>query len=573
MLLSNLGSRTDAQDEDSQIIDIRVFASAAAGADYPIELSVVRWRDFPSGVLRLDAATLTELRTLESDPSAYGRVLGAALFADGAVGGPYRETVAAFQARGEELRVRLRLDPLELHAIHWERVYHPVAGAWHPLAVTAATPFSRYIPAQQWDRPLPVTERPLRILAVLASPANLADYSLDAISSAERQALHAALDGLAPEVVATYLETGTANPATLNQIRLKLSDGYQMVHFLCHGTVVPGSSVLYLEREDGTVEAVQADRLVDAFKALAHPPLLCLLAACESATRGRTDGFVPLGPALVEDGGVQAVIAMSDQIGVVTARCFTAQFYTRLLHHGLVDLAVNEARAQIRDQWDWGVPVLFSRLPDNQLIDFPVGRFYADYLAHTDGAFAAAGAALIVARWQEHGQQLVHDLGQLIRELSKSHQVMVGFASAFRRTGQDPATFAQRFETFYYDFKAHYDGQTWVEEETSCRKILELKAQILPHLQPPVLDNATFTQLAAELDMLADSDGHLLQLFRTYLDAMNTVVEEIWAQLGSDVQGALGRKRDFEAQITPSFQRSKAMLDAMSASTTHIAAA
>jgi hypothetical protein len=54
---------------------------------------------------------------------------------------------------------------------------------------------------------------------------------------------------------------------------------------------------------------------------------------------------------------------------------------------------------------------------------------------------------------------------------------------------------------------------------------------------------------------------------------MNTVVEEIWGQLGSDVQGALGRKRDFEAQITPSFQRSKAMLHAMSASTTHIAAA
>jgi len=148
---------------------------------------------------------------------------------------------------------------------------------------------------------------------------------------------------------------------------------------------------------------------------------------------------------------------------------------------------------------------------------------------------------------------------------------MVDFASAFRRIGQDPATFAQRFETFYYDFKAHYDGKTWVDEETSCREIFKLQTRVLPVLEL-LLDNATFKQLREELDLLAQSDLHLLPFFRTYLDAMNTVVEEIWARLASDIPGALSLKRDFEAQITPSFQRSKAMLQAMNTSTTHIAA-
>jgi len=36
-----------------------------------------------------------------------------------------------------------------------------------------------------------------------------------------------------------------------------------------------------------------------------------------------------------------------------------------------VDLAVHEAREVVRERRDWSVPVLFSRLPDNQLFDVP----------------------------------------------------------------------------------------------------------------------------------------------------------------------------------------------------------
>jgi hypothetical protein len=188
MLASNLGPRAD-----YATLEIRVFEPAAPGEDYPVELSVLAWRTFPRCTLHIDHANLM---TLDADSRAYGRALGETLFADDAVGLPYRETLAAVQGRGDGLRVRLRVDPPELAALRWERVYHPLAGEWHPLGSTAATPFSRSVPAQQWDRPMPATERPLRMLAVIASPGGLDKFTLDPIADEERQRLHSTLDGL-----------------------------------------------------------------------------------------------------------------------------------------------------------------------------------------------------------------------------------------------------------------------------------------------------------------------------------------------------------------------------------------
>ncbi|MSP12192.1 MAG: CHAT domain-containing protein [Chloroflexi bacterium] len=345
-----------------QPVDIRIFASVTPD-EYPVELSVPGWRDFERVAARLDPA---HLLTIAADPQAYGLALGQGLFADSALGPAYRETQAAFQARKQGLRIRIRLDPDELHALHWERIFHPFSGGWYPLGVTADTPFSRHVFIKDFKRAEPETARPLKVLAIIASPPEQNPYNLVPIPLEQRQRLHRTLDGL-PSVRITYLETGSTTPPTLEQIRPQLAQGYHIVHFLCHGAITPGGTVLYLESESGDVKPVEKSDLVSAFTALAQKPLLCFLAACETAAGGRHDAFVPLGPALVEGGGVHAVVAMSDRVGMVTASTFTSQFYTRLVAHGAVDLAVNEARAQIRDQWDWGVPVLFMRLLDGQL--------------------------------------------------------------------------------------------------------------------------------------------------------------------------------------------------------------
>lgn len=562
MLARNLGPR-----EDYTTLEIRFFPRATPAETYPVELSVLGWRTFQRCAVQID---LVNLMTLDSDSNAYGKALGLALFAGDTLGVPYRETLAAIQGRGDGLRVRLRIDPQELQSLHWERIYHPLAGEWHPLGSTAITPFSRYVPAQQWDRPLPVTQRPLRMLAVIASPENLARFSLDNIDAEERQALHSTLDALS-DVEVTYLESGTASPPTLNTIRKALADGLHLVHVLCHGARTQGGTVLYLEGETGKVDPVASERLVSAFKAVSLPPPLCFLAACESAKRDRHDAFVPLGPALVEDGGVQAVVAMSDRVGLSTAQTFAGQFYVRLMLHGVVDLAVNEARALVQDEWDWGVPILFSRLPDNQLIDFPVGRIYDRHLSHTDRAYVAADEALAAARLEDHGSDLVHDLEQLIDELSNSHRVLVKTTRPYRRLGRDASTFVDKFWDFYPEFKEVYDSHTWQEEETSCRRIRELGALVLPKVKP-LLDDNTFSQLIGEIEQLGAGDVIIIQSFREFLESMDEAVEDIKTNIMTgDVDEAMQVWSAFEMQISPSFRRSKEMFERMSNSITAVA--
>ncbi|MAT41831.1 MAG: hypothetical protein CL609_05780 [Anaerolineaceae bacterium] len=546
--------------EDYSNLQINIRKPGSVGEPYNIQMNIPGWRYFEPALFQFNPA---ELLALTPDPSAYGQSLGKVFFSEESIGDSYAESIAAIQARGDGLRVQLVIEPPELQEILWERIYHPISGKWFPLGSTAITPFSRFIRPHQWDRPSPITTRPLRLLVVIASPTNLeSGFQLHPISSEESQRLHAVLDQI-PELSVTYLESRTDNPPTLNNIRQHLADGYHFLHFLCHGAYTQVGIGLFLEDEDGLVDPVEQNRLIAAFKVLKKPPVFSFLAACETAKQERHDAFIPLGPALVGDGGLQAVVAMTGKVGLELAQRFAGQFYVRLLKHGIVDLAMNEARALVQDDWDWGVPVLFTRLEDNQLIDFPIGRIYERYLRHSDLAFAAVDEVLSNARLEDHGQKLVEDLQLLVEELSKSHAVQVEVASKFRRTGRNPQDFAQKFEDFYYDFKDYYDNQTWIKENSSCGRIGDLQARILPKLSP-LLSSTNFDLLQKELNLLSNADADLVQNFSEYLNLMNETVEEIWTNLENEkVEDAIQIKREFESQISPSFQRSKAMFERM----------
>ena len=205
--------------ESYRAVEIRVFPGRSEEAEYPVALRVAGGPEF-QGRLRLDKAALL---AKEASPKDYGLALGQALFGDDALGDGYQQAMA----NAQRLRVRLQIDPPELLLVRWERLYHPLAGRWLPLGSTGDTPFSRYVPVQRWGRPSPVTQRPLRLLAVIASPADLDDYKLDPIPDEERDALHGVLDGL-PGLEVTYLESGSADlggraqPPTLNRERQAL---------------------------------------------------------------------------------------------------------------------------------------------------------------------------------------------------------------------------------------------------------------------------------------------------------------------------------------------------------------
>ncbi|MSP14927.1 MAG: hypothetical protein EXR62_18460 [Chloroflexi bacterium] len=127
-----------AQSAAFQPVDIRIFASTTS-TEYRVELSGPDQIGFAPRTLKLDRVRLL---SLEADPAAYGLALGRALFAEDVLGRAYQGTLA----RSPRLRVRLHLNPPELHAVHWERIYYPLPGGhWEPLGVTGDTPFSRYV--------------------------------------------------------------------------------------------------------------------------------------------------------------------------------------------------------------------------------------------------------------------------------------------------------------------------------------------------------------------------------------------------------------------------------------------
>ncbi len=174
-----------------------------------------------------------------------------------------------------------------------------------------------------------------------------------------------------------------------------------------------------------------------------------------------------------------AVIASPSNVD--TARLFTSQFYARLLNHGLADLATNEARALVQDQWNCGVPVLFCRLDDSQLVDFPAGRAIAEI-----GSVATTmDRTLEAARRQDHGEQLVRELEQLLAAFEASFRDLVQYGTEFRAVGSDPATFSEKFQPLYLSFKAYYDQETFDHEQALLREMMRLKADLQFKLSRP----------------------------------------------------------------------------------------
>ncbi len=538
--------------------EIRILPPVQKGKPYRAALKVAGWREFPPHPLRLD---LARLAALEFDPQAYGRLLGKKLFPATGLGADYCETLAVMRSRDEDLHLHLVIEPPELQALRWERAYHRVDEKWQPLAAAADTPFCRQAACETWKRPAAVYERPLRMLVVISSPEGIQqDYSLAPITPAERRLLRQKLDGRA-ELSVVYLESGTPNPPTLNELRAALQQGFHLVHFLGHGALVPAGSVLFLEKDDCSADPVTAERLVEAFSTVDRPPQFAFLAACESARFDAGSPFQPLGIELVTRGGAAAVLAMFDRVSKETAHAFADQFYTRLFLHGMVDAAANEARQLIRERWDWGAPVLFSRLEDNQLIDFPVGRIYENALAPNDRTFEALRSAQQAA--QEQGLGNLNAINALIREMSKSHSLLADLTGDFRRLGRDPATFAQEFEPYYYQFKGLYDGETWTQAGSSSFEIGMLANQVVravgSYLKPEERD-----ALRQALGSLESSNLEVLKFFREFLDQMDAVVEKIWSliQEGRPNQ-AVQARLTFEAQINPSLRRSKELFDRM----------
>ena len=368
--------------QDLVDLEIRIFPSDASAGGYPVEITLGGQQEFPRGILASGVVPWAS----SGVPAQDGQKLFDTLFADGALRAAWAE------ARGQapQRRVRLRIDPsaAELHALPWELLQQEAVA----LAAHAGTPFSRYLPiALPWGGA--VQERPIRMLIVVSDPADLqSKYDLAPIDvDLEREILESALEGMEPgqlemdfmdaPVTPERLEAalrgtsgqalrGTSGQALRGTSGQALREGYHILHFIGHGAFSArrGKAALYLQDDEGNAQRLLDDALVSMVARQGVQPRLVFLAACQSATRSTSDAFLGLGPKLV-NAGVPAVVAMQDVVTVETARKFGDAFYGRLLEHGQVDLAINQARSTLltAGRADAAVPVLFMRLKSGQL--------------------------------------------------------------------------------------------------------------------------------------------------------------------------------------------------------------
>ena len=156
--------------------------------------------------------------------------------------------------------------------------------------------------------------------------------------------------------------------ASLGRIIPALREGFDIFYLVCHGALVDGEPLLWLEDENGAIARVRGMDLVLRLKDMLRPPRLVVLASCQSAGVGgqaRSDdkgALAALGPKLAE-AGIPAVIAMQDSVRMDTAAKFFTVFFRELAQDGQIDRAMAVARSAVHnDQPDWSVPVLITRL-------------------------------------------------------------------------------------------------------------------------------------------------------------------------------------------------------------------
>jgi len=337
-------------------LEIRIFQLEDTG--YPVEITLGDQQEFPRGYLAANILPWEE----SGDAAADGQRLLETLLADDALRSAWAE--ARGQAAQRRLRLRIDTNATELHALPWESLQEGAA----MLSAQADTPFSRYLPiALPWSGP--VEERPIRVLVVISDPDDIEEkYNLTRVDAeAERKTLESAFESAdSSELEVDFLDP----PVTPERLEGKLRDGYHILYYLGHGafSAKRGQAVLYVQEDEGHTRLLRDDELASMLARQGIQPRLVFLAACQSAARSTADAFLGLAPKLVSV-GVPAVVAMQDLVTVESARTFSATFYRRLLEHGQVDLAVNEARSTLltAGRPDATVPTLFMRLKSGQL--------------------------------------------------------------------------------------------------------------------------------------------------------------------------------------------------------------
>ena len=298
-----------------------------------------------------------------TEPQDYGRALTRALFAEADLLAAFSQAFGSVRAQNQSLRLRLWLDPdaEALQDLCWELMCNPLDDSI--LSSGENVLFSRFLGSSTLS---PLERRPLerlRALVVVANPDGLENNHLAPIQ--EQEEIRRAVEAIGL-TCATLPDPLSGRRATLDNLVEMLRPGCDLLYLVCHGTIANGKAWLWLEGSNRTIERVDADALISRLKDLGSLPALVVLASCQSAGNAEGQARVALGPRLVQ-AGTGAVLAMQGNLSMDTSAAFMPVFFRELCRHGNVDQAAAVARSTVRKRPDWWLPVLFSRLQDNQL--------------------------------------------------------------------------------------------------------------------------------------------------------------------------------------------------------------
>lgn len=348
--------------------DFELSLHQRSGSAYTIEGRLSLPGDDADQRFGLDAPLIFEYDPLDFEglvdlPDEYGKALTEKLFADDGTKTMWASVTSAAAAAGATLRMRLLIGPsaAELNGVYWETLRNPKDNS--PLFTGENLLFSRYLSSSDMR---PVNLRPkqaLKALAVSANPSDLANYKLAPVDVAGEldRARHALKD-----IPLEVYPSAPGEFATLEKIMEKLRDGVDIFYLAAHGTLANGEPFVWLENEEGKTDKLSASQLAVRIRELANQPRLIVLASCQSAGKGNGQTLQALGPRLAQ-AGVPAVLAMQGNISMNSEQKFTPVFFTELMRDGQIDRALAVARGVIRDEHDFWMPVLFTRLQSGKI--------------------------------------------------------------------------------------------------------------------------------------------------------------------------------------------------------------
>ncbi len=306
-----------------------------------------------------------------------GSILGDG-FAGGSVGSALGAAIESARTHRTVLRLAIQVNDPRLADLPWETLRLP--GTDQALALTDGAELYRQV---RRGVPPVVTAvpGPLRILAVVASPevdgGELLDYErelaciLDAVGSARtQQGAHVRL----------------LNWGSVREIRAALEEErFHVLHLSCHA----GPGVLYLERDDGSLDAVDAQRFMDELLPLGRAVPLVVLTGSSTARapQDTADGAAGTRTSLARElmaRGLPGVLAMTEEVTERYATELAALLYEELARaeHPVPLAALSRARRRLetarqqlpagdpRAAWpEWSAPSLFLAGPPLPLFD------------------------------------------------------------------------------------------------------------------------------------------------------------------------------------------------------------